>query len=62
MMNQYTFTTRLAILIAADMVLSVIDTYIPATWTAVKACIAILELGVMAVTVLFALARVLQDY
>jgi hypothetical protein len=61
-MSDHPFTTRMAILIAADMMLAVIDTYVPQTWTPIKACFALLELGAMAVTVIIAVARVLEDY
>ena len=61
-MSDYPFTTRIAMLIAADTVITIVDSYVPQNWTPVRALVATVQLGFIAYTMAVAVKRVLQDY
>jgi hypothetical protein len=61
-MNTATFSKRLAILIGLDMVLAMVDSYVPHGIWPVRDALAMLELSAMALTMAVTLRRVLEDY
>jgi len=60
--TEYTFTARLAVLLGSDILLALLDSYIPHELTPVRVLVAIVELGFMAATMGLTLRRVLEDY
>jgi len=62
MTTEYTFTTRLAILLAVDVALTGVNAYIPHELTIIRTLISLVQLGFMAATMATALKRVLEDY
>lgn len=61
-MNEYSFTKRLAILIGIDTVITIVDSYVPQTWTPIRTAFAVLQLGFMLLTVAVTLKRLIEDY
>ena len=61
-MSDYPFTTRIAMLIAADTVITIVDSFVPQSWTPLRVLVATLQLGLIAYTMGVAVKRVLQDY
>jgi hypothetical protein len=61
-MTEYTFTTRLGILLGCDILLAMVDTFIPHELGPVRALVAVVELGFMIATMTLAARRVLEDY
>jgi hypothetical protein len=62
LMNSYPFATQLSKLLAVDIALALIDSYIPQEWTPVRWLIAAVELGFMALTMGVTMREVLKDY
>lgn len=62
MTTEYTFTARLGMLLGCDILLALLDSYIPHDLTPVRTVVALVELGFMAATMGIALRRVLEDY
>jgi hypothetical protein len=60
-MTEYTFTARLGILLACDIFLAVVDTFIPHELGPVRMLVATVELGFMAATMLLTARRVRED-
>jgi hypothetical protein len=61
-MTEYTFTARLAILLGCDILLAVVDSFIPHEFGPIRAMVAFVELGLMVATMTIAVRRVLEDY
>jgi hypothetical protein len=62
MTTEYTFTTRLAALLAVDVVLTAVNAYIPHELTAIRTLVALVQLAFMAATMAMAIKRMLEDY
>jgi len=60
--STYSFARRLGVLIGIDMAIALLDSSVSRDLTLVRDSLAILQLGVMALTMGFAICRVLQDY
>jgi hypothetical protein len=56
------FAGRLAILIGCDILLALVDSFIPHELTTIRAMVAFVELIFMTVTMALATSRVLEDY
>jgi hypothetical protein len=61
-MNSSPFAAQLSKLLAVDIALALIDSYIPHEWTPVRWVIAAIELGFMALTMTVTMREVLKDY
>jgi hypothetical protein len=61
-MSDYPFTTRLAILLLADIIITVADSFVPQDWTPLRVLFATIQLGLIAYTMAVAIKRVMQDY
>jgi hypothetical protein len=61
-MTEYTFTARLGVLLGSDILLALLDSYIPHELGPVRALVALVELGFMAATMAITVSRVLEDY
>jgi hypothetical protein len=59
---QYNFVKRLALLLAIDFGLTVAYSYVPLNWTALRSVLAVIEFGVMALTMWVAVRRVAEDF
>jgi hypothetical protein len=60
--KEYSFTTRLAFLLAVVTVITIADSYVPQSWIIVRIPFALLQFGFMAATMLMTVRRVLRDY
>jgi hypothetical protein len=60
--NEYTFTARLAALVGIDIALTILNSFIPHDLSPVRAGIALIQLGFMAATMAVAMPRVQEDY
>lgn len=60
--NEYSFTKRLAVLLACDIAISILDSFIPHELSPIRVAVAFIEFGFMAVTMAVTLQRVLEDY
>ena len=62
MFKEYPFKTRLALLLACDIAISLLDTFIPHELWPVRALVAIIQFGFMALTMAITLRRIVEDY
>jgi hypothetical protein len=62
MTTEYTFTTRLAMMLAVDVALTGINAYTPHELTLVRTMVTLVQLAFMAVTMAIAVRRLLEDY
>lgn len=60
--KSYSFTKRLAILLGCDVAISILDSFIPHELTPIRAAVALIEFGFMAVTMAITMQAVLEDY
>jgi hypothetical protein len=61
-MRHYTFKARLAVLLGVDVVLTIVDSYIPHDLTPIRFGAALIQLAFMVVTMAVTMRRVLEDY
>jgi hypothetical protein len=62
MFKDYSFTKRLAMFLAIDVAISLLDSFIPSGLQPVKNAISLVELTFMAMTMGIALREVLADF
>jgi hypothetical protein len=60
--NEYTFTARLAALVGIDIALTILNSMIPHELSPVRAVVALVQLVFMAATMAVAMRHVLEDY
>jgi len=60
--SEYPFAKRLTVLIGIDMALALLNSFVPQDWRLVRDPIAVMQLGLMVITMGLALRRVLEDY
>ena len=61
-MTDQNFTARLAVLLGADILLAILDSYIPIALSPVRSMVAMVELACMIATMAIVVQNVLEDY
>jgi hypothetical protein len=61
-MYRSNFSKQLSVLIAMDMALTMVDSYVPHDWWPLRDAMACLVLTAMALTMAVTLRRLLEDY
>jgi hypothetical protein len=56
------FTTRIGVLLATDIALTILNAYIPHELSPIRTLIALIQLAFMAATMALAIQWVLEDY
>lgn len=62
MFSDYIFRKRLAIMIALDIAITFVGSYVPEGLWPVKTALAVMQLSLMTTTMLITVLRVLEDY
>lgn len=62
MFSDYSFRKRMALLIALDIAITFVGSFVPETLWPAKTALSVLQLSLMTATMLITVIRVLEDY